>query len=58
MPTVTDRIEKQGGTLLTITESGFDRLPPDRRAKSFADNDQGWTEQAKLVARYLAAEGR
>jgi uncharacterized protein YndB with AHSA1/START domain len=56
---VTFRLEDApDGTLLTITESGFDRLPPDRRAKSFADNDQGWTEQTKLIAKYLAAGGR
>jgi uncharacterized protein YndB with AHSA1/START domain len=56
---VTFRLEDApGGTLLTITESGFDGLPPDRRAKSFADNDQGWTEQTKLIAKYLADEGR
>jgi uncharacterized protein YndB with AHSA1/START domain len=46
---------RPGETLLTITESGFDRLPPERRAKSFADNEQGWTEQARLVEKYLAA---
>lgn len=50
--------EAPEGTLLTITESGFDRLPPERRAKAHADNAQGWTEQAQLVAKYLQAAPR
>ena len=45
-----------GGTRLTITESGFDALPVERRATAFARNDQGWTAQAALVAKYLARE--
>ncbi len=44
----------EGGTLLTITESGFDRVPLERRAKAFAMNEQGWTAQAKLIEKYLA----
>lgn len=45
-----------GGTRLTITESGFDALPPARRAKAFADNEGGWEAQLSLVAKYLALE--
>lgn len=48
--------EVPGGTLLTITESGFDALPPDIRAKSFTDNEGGWTMQLTLVERYLRRE--
>ncbi|KAA2284583.1 SRPBCC family protein [Arenimonas fontis] len=44
------------GVLLTVEESGFDRVPPARRARAFADNAEGWTVQMDLVARYLAAE--
>lgn len=44
-----------GGTLLTITESGFDRIPLARRAKAFADNDEGWTLQARLIEKFLAS---
>jgi uncharacterized protein YndB with AHSA1/START domain len=44
-----------GGTLLTVTESGFDRVPLARRAKAFAMNDEGWAAQMKLIAKYLAA---
>lgn len=44
-----------GGTLLVITESGFEQLPPERRAKAFADNEGGWQLQTTLVAKYLHA---
>ncbi len=46
--------EVSGGTMLTITESGFDRIPLERRAKAFASNEQGWTAQTKLIEKYLA----
>jgi len=42
------------GILLTVTESGFDKLPPERRAKALAANEGGWTHQMKLVKKYLA----
>src|SRR5262245_8807107 len=42
------------GVLLTITESGFDRIPLARRAKAFADNEQGWSMQVQLIGKYLA----
>ena len=41
------------GTLLTITESGFDNVPLERRAKAFAENAEGWTHQLTLIAKYL-----
>ncbi|MES1182454.1 MAG: SRPBCC family protein [Myxococcales bacterium] len=43
------------GTKLTITESGFDRIPLERRAKAFTANEQGWTAQARLLEKYLAS---
>lgn len=43
----------EGGTLLTITESGFDRIPLERRAKAFAANEGGWEHQTKLIEKYL-----
>ena len=48
--------EVAGGTRLTITESGFDALPLERRAKAFADNEGGWEAQLGLVAKYLALQ--
>jgi len=41
------------GTLLTITETGFDKIPIDRRAKAFQMNEHGWGMQATLVEKYL-----
>ena len=46
--------EVPGGTELTVTESGFDQLPPERRAKAFEMNEGGWAMQARLIERYLA----
>lgn len=45
--------ETDGGTLLTVSESGFDRIPIERRAKAFAENEDGWEMQTKLIAKYL-----
>jgi hypothetical protein len=42
------------GTLLTITESGFDQIPIDRRAQAFESNEGGWAHQTKLIEKYLA----
>lgn len=42
------------GTLLTITESGFDRIPLARRAKAFTMNEGGWTMQLTLIAKHVA----
>jgi uncharacterized protein YndB with AHSA1/START domain len=48
--------EVAGGVMLTVTESGFDQLPLERRAKAFAQNDQGWTMVVKLIEEYLVRE--
>ena len=40
------RLEKTAsGTLLTVTESGFDKLPRDRRLEASRRNEGGWGEQ-------------
>ena len=41
------------GTKLTIVESGFDAIPPSRRAKAFDMNDKGWTGQAENIRTFL-----
>ena len=46
--------EAPEGTLLTITESGFDQIPIERRAQAFQANDGGWAHQTKLIEKYLA----
>ena len=43
------------GTRLTVTESGFDRIPPERRAEAFRMNEGGWAEQVQNIARYVGA---
>ena len=46
--------EQADGVLLTVTESGFDSIPLERRAKAFAANDGGWAIQMTLIERHLA----
>ena len=40
-------------TQLTITESGFDALPPDRRASMMRGNETGWDIQSKHIAAHV-----
>lgn len=48
------RLEKiPSGTLLVLTESGFDKIPSDRRLEAFRMNDGGWTEQMKNIEEYV-----
>jgi len=42
------------GVMLTVRESGFDRIPLERRAKAFAANEAGWAIQMRLIEKYLA----
>lgn len=42
------------GILLTVTESGFDRIPLARRATAFSANEGGWTMVVTLIEKYLA----
>ena len=46
--------EIEGGTAVTIVESGFDRIPLARRAEAFRMNDQGWAGQIKNLERYVS----
>lgn len=43
-----------GGTLLLLTESGFDKIPAARRAEALRMNDGGWTEQMKNIENHVA----
>lgn len=45
----------EGGTLLTVIESGFDQVPPARRAEAYRMNTQGWTAQLDNIERHVAA---
>ena len=42
-----------GGTLLTVVESGFDRIPLARRAAAFTNNGNGWSAQMTAIQDFL-----
>lgn len=47
-------LEEQGNyTLLTVVESGFDRIPISRREQAFKANDGGWGAVIGLIEKYL-----
>jgi uncharacterized protein YndB with AHSA1/START domain len=45
--------ETAEGTVLTVIESGFDELSPERRALTFVANDKGWTSQMERIRRHV-----
>ena len=46
--------ETGSGVLLRIVESGFDKIPAERRASALESNSEGWAKQTELVRKYLA----
>jgi len=42
-----------GGTLVRVTETGFDHVALERRAKQFEDNTRGWELQTESLRRYV-----
>jgi uncharacterized protein YndB with AHSA1/START domain len=42
------------GTLLVVTESGFDKIPASRRPRAFEMNSGGWAAQLENIARHVA----
>jgi uncharacterized protein YndB with AHSA1/START domain len=49
------RLEKtETGTLLVVTESGFDKIPSERRLEAFRMNEGGWTQQMKNIESHVA----
>lgn len=46
--------EGEGGTLLSVVESGFDSLPPARRLDAFRENSGGWDEQMRNIEKHVA----
>ena len=44
------------GTLLVITESGFDKIPPHRQIEALRMNDSGWASQIENIAQHVAAK--
>jgi uncharacterized protein YndB with AHSA1/START domain len=45
----------EGGTLLTVIETGFDKVPPARRMEAFRGNSRGWDFQLKRIDEYASA---
>ena len=43
------------GTLLTVVETGFDKIPPQRRLDAFRMNTRGWEMQLGCIARHVTA---
>ncbi len=46
--------EVADGTQLTVIETGFDQLPPARRAEALRMNTGGWAQQLENIARHVA----
>ena len=55
-PTLVEfRLEKSAnGTQLKVSESGFEKIPAERRDEAFRMNDGGWAEQMKNIKAYLS----
>ncbi len=47
--------EVADGTLLTVVESGFDRIPAERRAEAYRMNTQGWDAQMQNIQRHVGS---
>lgn len=45
------------GTLLTLTESGFEKIPSHRRGEAMRMNEGGWTQQMKNIESHVARHG-
>ena len=46
------------GTLLTVVESGFDRIPIARRAEARRMNEQGWAQQVRNIDEHVTHQPR
>ena len=45
--------EVEGGTMLTVVESGLDKIPLARRADVFRMNSSGWDEQMESIKKHV-----
>ena len=41
------------GLWLTVSESGFDSIPLERRAQACSANERGWSMMVKVIAKYV-----
>lgn len=54
-PTLVEfRLEEiKSGTLLVVTESGFEKLPKERYSDAFRMNSRGWEQQLEAIRAYV-----
>lgn len=45
--------DADNGTLLKVVETGFDRIPVERRVKAYRENEGGWAGQMKGIKQYV-----
>ena len=46
--------DAKDGVMLSVVESGFDKIPEARRATAFRLNTSGWEEQLKNIEKHVA----
>jgi uncharacterized protein YndB with AHSA1/START domain len=46
-----------GGTLLIVTETGFDHVPAARQAEAYRMNESGWAQQTRNIENHVARGG-
>jgi uncharacterized protein YndB with AHSA1/START domain len=46
--------EGEGGTVLSVVESGLDKIPLARRSEVFRSNSSGWDEQMTNIEKHVA----
>ena len=46
--------EVEGGIMLSVVESGLNKIPLERRATVFRLNSSGWDEQMENIKKYVA----
>jgi uncharacterized protein YndB with AHSA1/START domain len=49
--------EEPGGTRLKVVETGFDRLPLERRARALRENTEGWSAQILNIEKHVGRRG-
>lgn len=48
--------DADGGTELTIVESGFDKIPLHRRDEAFRMNEGGWSVQLQNIESHVTSD--
>jgi uncharacterized protein YndB with AHSA1/START domain len=45
--------DSEKGVMLTVTESGFSKIPLERRARAFSANEGGWAMMLTLIEKFI-----